>query len=83
MKDSGNNSNDGDNSPSNSNSCKGCIIPRTSHAVIMPGDLILEEGLISGSGNNDVLSLTGRISPSMECRRCGEFHSCSVYYAII
>ena len=54
---SGNNTNDGDNSPSNSNSFKGCIIPHTSHAVVMPGDLILEEGLISGSGNNDVLSL--------------------------
>ena len=52
-----NNSNDGNNSPSNSHSFKGCIIPRTSHAVIMPGDLILEEALISGSGKNDVLPL--------------------------
>jgi len=35
-----------------------CMIPRTSHAVVMPGDLILEEGLLSGSnsGKNDVLS---------------------------
>lgn len=49
---------DGDNS-SNENACKGCIIPRSSHAVVMPGDLILEEGLISGStaGKNDVISL--------------------------
>jgi len=48
---------DGDNN-SDGNACKGCIIPRTAHAVVMPGDLILEEGLISGSGkNNDVLSL--------------------------
>mmetsp|Transcript_3672 Transcript_3672/g.5578 ORF Transcript_3672/g.5578 Transcript_3672/m.5578 type:complete len:708 (-) Transcript_3672:1953-4076(-) len=50
---------DGDNN-SDVNACKGCIIPRTSHAVVMPGDLILEEGLISGStsdGKNDVLSL--------------------------
>lgn len=48
----------GDNT-SNESACKGCIIPRTSHAVVMPGDLILEEGLISGStsGKNDVLSL--------------------------
>jgi hypothetical protein len=53
----------GDSSPSNldDNSYNGCIIPRTSHAVVMPGDLILEEGLVSGStaassGKNDVLS---------------------------
>ena len=48
---------DGNNN-SDDNACKGCIIPRTSHAVLMPGDLILEEGLISDSvtGKDDVLS---------------------------
>eukprot|EP00986_Skeletonema_menzelii_P003751 scaffold1199_cov143-Skeletonema_menzelii.AAC.5 len=46
------------NNNSDDNAHKGCIIPRTSHAVVMPGDLILEEGLISDSaaGRDDVLS---------------------------
>ena len=46
----------GDDSASK-NSFKGCIIPCSSHAVVMPGDLILEECLVSGYGKNDVLSM--------------------------
>ncbi|KAL9189645.1 hypothetical protein ACHAXT_009320 [Thalassiosira profunda] len=34
-----------------------CYIPRTSHAVVMPGDLILEGALLSTTGGSDVLSL--------------------------
>jgi hypothetical protein len=29
-----------------------CLIPRTSHAVVMPGDLILEAGLLSNKNEN-------------------------------